>query len=675
MSFKQILIAIVVVPFLGFCLLFIVFNWNSDMERTRDDYEKLLIQNVLLQRERIDSYFIHVAEVCRSASFKLGGELTLEEVDGLTPEQIYEYLHNLLGIRDLQASGVAISKKWRKTTPGPLFLYSIVRDGDSVSGTHIADLDLSGMDYATAPWFSRALETGGPVWLGPRYYSGIDDGRSGDDSGGWTLTFSMPITAEGETVGVISIGTVLTTATDFLAKASATIDKDAYCVIIGPEGEYYVHPNLDYVREGRNFFKDDPVFSKADTTPIQRYIANRETGVARIESVTDGNSEWQYVGVAPLALTGWGLAVFLPEESFLGSVREQQYFVISVLVFFAATGTGLAAWGLHTFSSSMREIANKAKDFAAGALHPIEKKYKVREFAVVASAFNHMAEAVRTRTEDMETSICELDAILRQISVSAGELRRVATSVTRHSRDLSAGAVQQDSVFVQITESIERLKTHAESNSEMARRADDIISEVETMAIAGNFEMRQLLEALKAISDSSDSIENALKFIDNIAFQTNILALNAAVEAARAGSHGRGFNVVASEVRQLANRSAESVVTTMSTLWESDEKINVGVSLGRKTSESFLEIEGISTSAAKFMRKVVEQAQDQSRIVHEIAAGILQVSEIAKQNVDNASSNAAVAKQLLTLATQMHNMLMQSGVRNDAPLVLGIGCR
>lgn len=230
--------------------------------------------------------------------------------------------------------------------------------------------------------------------------------------------------------------------------------------------------------------------------------------------------------------------------------------------------------------------------------------------------------------------------------------------------------MQQDSVFGRIYQSVARLKDHADSNSELAIQTNEIISRVEDMALAGNFEMRRLSEAMAAISESSASINSTLKVIDNIAFQTNILALNAAVEAARAGQHGRGFNVVASEVRQLANRSAQSVVSTSTVLAESDAKVEVGVELGRKTSESFSSIENIATTAAKLMSKVTEQAKDQSRIIAEVTAGLEQVTDIAKHYVDDASANAAVSEELQTLATRMHQMLLESGrtVRRDATI-------
>ncbi len=240
-----------------------------------------------------------------------------------------------------------------------------------------------------------------------------------------------------------------------------------------------------------------------------------------------------------------------------------------------------------------------------------------------------------------------------------------------NSQELSAGAIQQNAVFQQIAESIERLKKHADSNSDLAHRTNGIINTVDKMAINGNSEMKQLCDALTSISESSRAMSAAMKHIDSIAFQTNILAINASIESARAGRYGRGFNVVAEEVRQLAKRSAESVEMTAQSLSESDAKAALGMDLGGKTADSLHTIEDVAGKAAELMSMVTEQAKDQSRIIGEILAALAQVESIAKRNVDNASSNVAVSEQLFTLATHMSNLLLekhQAGDDFDLPL-------
>jgi methyl-accepting chemotaxis protein len=104
---------------------------------------------------------------------------------------------------------------------------------------------------------------------------------------------------------------------------------------------------------------------------------------------------------------------------------------------------------------------------------------------------------------------------------------------------------------------VEQISTQIKTNAKNAEKASTLVSQANKHAEGGNRQMSEMLKAMSDISDSSRSINKIIKVIDDIAFQTNILALNAAVEAAHAGQHGKGFVVVAEEVRNLAAKSPQ----------------------------------------------------------------------------------------------------------------------
>ena len=127
-------------------------------------------------------------------------------------------------------------------------------------------------------------------------------------------------------------------------------------------------------------------------------------------------------------------------------------------------------------------------------------------------------------------------------------------------------------------------------NSENTKQAAILAKQATDAAAGGNLEMQNMMKSMGELKQSSDEIAKIIKVIDEIAFQTNILALNAAVEAARAGDAGLGFAVVAEEVRNLAQRSAQAAKDTASIIEKNIHLSEEGVSVSKNVNESLTEI-------------------------------------------------------------------------------------
>lgn len=658
MSYKKLLAGLVIVPFLIFSLFTIVYNWESDMNRSEQDYEKMLLEATRRERLRVEAYFNAATGGLKSAVQMLGRTLDYEDLDSLTPEKVDQHLKSVISLHhSIYAPCVALVDNWNNDGGHRMFRIA-VKEGTASGEGQATILDLTDSGFEKDKWFTEARIRGEAYWNEPYFYPQFNK---------WIITYMMSMFIEGKFVGELGVGWLVDQFNNELNNYVKELGDGVYCVMVNREGKYIMHPDLEYVKKEVNMFTSD---LESDFTrgwqEAEKLIANRQVGLSRVRTKYSGN-QWLFAMMAPLRVNDWSLAVLLPEANFLEPIRWQLFLHLGLMLVIMVVVVLVVIYGIRQFTKPFGDVIAASEDYNKGNLTKVDRKYAFAEFNTLAEAYNGMIDTINSRTESMEDSIASLDKVLNKISLMAGELIQAANRMNLTSQDLSIGAVEQESVFNQISHSVEQLKLHADSNAGLASDTNAKISDVETMANTGNSEMNQLSEAMDIIADNARSINLALKSIDSIAFQTNILALNAAVEAARAGSHGKGFSVVAAEVRLLANRSAQSVVTTSKILDDSNSNIHLGLELSGRTCESFHRIGGISTDAASMMNKVTDQAHSQSRVVGEILTGLEQAADIAKKNVDNASSHASMAEELSSLAQSMVNILNEKVASPNLP--------
>ena len=167
------------------------------------------------------------------------------------------------------------------------------------------------------------------------------------------------------------------------------------------------------------------------------------------------------------------------------------------------------------------------------------------------------------------------------------------------------------------------------------------------------------------ISSNAQEITSIAKAIDNIAFQTNILALNASVEAARAGSAGAGFAVVAEEVKELAGKSAQAAQSAVEIVSNTRAVIQTGVELNASTAESLQAIFGVSTEIREMSDQLVAAVHGQEDALNSIEERIETISAIADRNLQNAGgtnqSSVRLAQEAEELQAQVRKFALKEG--------------
>lgn len=246
----------------------------------------------------------------------------------------------------------------------------------------------------------------------------------------------------------------------------------------------------------------------------------------------------------------------------------------------------------------------------------------------------------------LEQIIISLNNTLGQINGASEQVSLGSEQVSEGAQSLAQGASEQAGTVEELATSIHEISQQITSNADNSKNANKKASAVGREAIESNQRMQEMLAAMKNIQESSRKIANILKVIEDIAFQTNILALNAAVEAARAGESGRGFSVVAGEVRNLATKSSEAAKDTTVLLKSSLKAVEDGTRIADETAESLEKVVKGAEEVAQALDEITKASNEQAEFVEQVTHGVEQISNVIQGNSATAEESAAASEEL-----------------------------
>jgi len=252
-----------------------------------------------------------------------------------------------------------------------------------------------------------------------------------------------------------------------------------------------------------------------------------------------------------------------------------------------------------------------------------------------------------------------LKEISFKLSHGADQVVDVSNNVSAAGKILLGSSSEQADGVQETLTVISQLSAITLKNVNYTKEAKSLSALTRIAVENGNEKMKQMREAMEGIKYSSGEVSKIIKTIDEIAFQTNILALNAAVEAARAGEAGAGFTVVADEVRNLAQRSAQSAKETATKIAESIIKSESGVSISSSVAHVLNEILDKVRYVDNLVASISEASVEQNQNIEQIGNAMQKIDKVTLSNQTTADETANTAEKLYNQATIMQESVSE----------------
>lgn len=258
---------------------------------------------------------------------------------------------------------------------------------------------------------------------------------------------------------------------------------------------------------------------------------------------------------------------------------------------------------------------------------------------------------------NVNATMASLRSTMQNVRAAAGTITDSSGELSSASNQLARRTEQQAAALEETAAALEEITTTVRTSTQRANEATRMVAATKESAGRSGGIVRDAIDAMGRIEQSSQKISQIISVIDEIAFQTNLLALNAGVEAARAGEAGRGFAVVAQEVRELAQRSANAAKEIKSLINNSAQEVQGGVKLVLSTGEALKEIEDLVHHVNEQVSMIARAATEQSAALGEINTSVNHMDQMTQQNAAMVEETTASSQVLANESRQLTDLL------------------
>ena len=457
----------------------------------------------------------------------------------------------------------------------------------------------------------------------------------------WYLTAYEPIKdGSGKIIGILYVGIPEDPFVNQIKEKmkSIVVGKTGYLYVIDSKGNLIIHPD----REGENLYEYD--FIKEITLTKEGYIQYPWEGRDKVVAYTYYQPR------------DWIIASGSYIEDFSDPIYAIRNGLIIVILIFSVLGSIIGIWFSRYLTRPIGRMLRISNKIAAGDLTVEVKRLSNDEIGQLFGALATMTENLRSVIGKVQGFALKVASTARELSGSSEEMKASTDQISGTTQDISTGVSSQATKMAEISRAMKEMSESVQQVAVNSQKAADSATNANKTAQEVQVNVTKSATLIKDLDNKSLQIGEIIGVITNIADQTNLLALNAAIEAARAGEHGRGFAVVADEVRKLAeeSRGAASQITDLIK----------GIQQGTKQAVESMEKESVTginlivkaaADVATMVQEIAAAAEEQSASVEEVTSSVEDVSAISEQSAAGTQETSAAAEEQAATMDQLVN--------------------
>lgn len=497
----------------------------------------------------------------------------------------------------------------------------------------------------------------------------------------------------GKIVGMVG-GTVPLSALSSIVEVF-NVGGNGYGIMVDGDGQIVAHPDKSMAMKFNVLDSDEAGYQNLEEIGEKMVSAQTGEGI-----MVNANGEKMELVYSPIPNTpNWSLGIIIPEKDLKRDSNSLLTFIVLFVIFIAAVFIGLSFFLGRIISKPIQNLAQKAEQFGNGDLTVEFETTSQDEVGQMSVYLKSMAHKIREAMQRISAATKNVDQTAEDLSAMAQEGSATAEQLLSQSETVESNVQNTSASIEEVTSGVEEVAASAQEVSKNSQELAGNINDTEKAVKNGQTELakqkqrmntvgeqnKTATELVMSVAEKATNVQEIVNTISSIAEQTNLLALNAAIEAARAGEAGKGFAVVADEIRKLAEESKQASVNIANILHEIDEGAGNANQAVKKTVEYYKELnEGTQLLADEFdkitrymvnVNQKVESlsgaAQEQSASAEEMASAMdtsaksmtsvseemEQIATGVKQTAESSERINKTAEELNSLASQLSQLV------------------